>query len=98
MGPVDPTVVETRLDWVLSGPATLINGCDNPATLVTHTLAVNVPDQLDEHLRSFWDIKVVMEFPVYQKNSMRMSHFNMADMTFRFRGNHLMSVCPIIIV
>ena len=53
-GPSGPTALETRLGC---GPATLIDGCEDPATLVTHTLAVNVPEQLDERLRSFWDVE-----------------------------------------
>jgi hypothetical protein len=53
-GPSGPTAVDTRLGWILSGPVTLIDGCDDSATL---TLAVNSPDQLDECLKSFWDIE-----------------------------------------
>ena len=52
-GPSGPTAVHTKLGWVLSGPTTLFDGCENPATLVTHTLAMSV----SERLRAFWEIE-----------------------------------------
>ncbi|XP_011408081.1 PREDICTED: uncharacterized protein LOC105315219 [Amphimedon queenslandica] len=52
-----PIAMETRIGWVLSGPATLVYGQDDSATLITHTLQVSGLKSLDEQLRSFWEIE-----------------------------------------
>ena len=49
-----PTAVHTRLGWVLSGPTTLFDGCENPATLV-YTYSCN--ECFRERLRAFWEIE-----------------------------------------
>uniref|UniRef100_A0A1X7TZW5 Uncharacterized protein n=1 Tax=Amphimedon queenslandica TaxID=400682 RepID=A0A1X7TZW5_AMPQE len=52
-----PIAMETRIGWVLSGPATLVYGQDDSATLITHTFQVSGLKSLDEQLRSFWEMK-----------------------------------------
>ena len=49
--------IETKVGWVLSGPATLVGGQNHPTILVTHTLHVNCLRRLEGQLRSFWDIE-----------------------------------------
>ena len=56
-GQSGPVAIETKVGWVLSGPATLVGGQDHPTTLVTHTLHVNCLKRLESQLRSFWDIE-----------------------------------------
>ena len=56
-GQSGPVAIETKVGWVLSGPATLVGGQDHPTMLVTHTLHVNCLKRLESQLRSFWDVE-----------------------------------------
>ena len=55
-----PVAIETKLGWVLSGPVTASKVNDNSATVMTvHTLQIGADpeEQVDNMLRSFWELE-----------------------------------------
>ena len=55
-----PVTIETKLGWVLSGPVTASEVNDNSATVMTvHTLQIGADpeEQVDNMLRSFWELE-----------------------------------------
>ena len=62
-----PVAINTKLEWVLSGPVNAREDDNSCSTALTvHTLQVNVASdkKLDETLRSFWELESMRVEPV----------------------------------
>ena len=60
-GTAGPVAIETKLGWILSGPADISSRTDELHSLVVHTLQISAPtpetQTLDNTMRSFWELE-----------------------------------------
>ena len=60
-GTAGPVAIETKLGWILSGPADISSRTDELHSLVVHTLQISAPtpemQTLDNTMRSYWELE-----------------------------------------